>query len=93
MTAIDLSAFTSRISDRELEQLCLDNPETRFETTKEGKLVAMAPTGGLTGEKNSSLLIQVGIWNLKTKLGLDKPTSLSGEDILPDLSVNLLEIF
>ena len=190
MTAIDLSAFTSRISDRELEQLCLDNPETRFETTKEGKLVAMAPTGGLTGEKNSSLLIQVGIWNLKSKLGkvfdsstgfklsngairspdvtwirnerwsqltlnqqtkfppidpdfvielmsptddltelqnkmleymncgvrlgwlinpdegqveiyrqkqdkevLDKPTSLSGEDILPDLSVNLLEIF
>ena len=69
MTAINISAFTSRISDRELEQLCLDNPETRFETTEEGKLVAMAPTGGLTGEKNSSLLIQVGIWNLKSKLG------------------------
>jgi Uma2 family endonuclease len=46
---------------RELEQLRLDNPETRFETTEEGKLVAIAPTGGLTGEKNSSLLIQVGI--------------------------------
>jgi Uma2 family endonuclease len=69
MTAINISAFTERISDRELEKLCADNPETRFETTSTGKLIVMPPTGSLTGEKNSDLLIQVGIWNRQTKLG------------------------
>ena len=53
MTAIDVTAFTDRISDCDLEQLSRDNPETRFETTPQGKLIIMSPTGSLTGEKNS----------------------------------------
>jgi Uma2 family endonuclease len=69
MTAINISAFTDKISDRDLEKLCADNPETKFETTKEGKLIVMSPTGSESGRKNSSLLIQVGIWNRQTKLG------------------------
>lgn len=70
MTAINISAFTEKISERELLKLCQDNPETRFETTPTGKLIVIPPTGSLTGEKNSDLLIQVGIWNRQTKLGV-----------------------
>ena len=39
MTAINISAFTEKISDRDFERLCADNPETRFETTPQGKLI------------------------------------------------------
>ena len=69
MTAINISAFTERISDRELEKLCTDNPETRFEITKTGRLIVMSPTGSESGRKNSKLLIRVGIWNERKKLG------------------------
>lgn len=50
MTAINVSAFTERISDRELEKLCADNPETKFETTPQGKLIVMSPTGSESGK-------------------------------------------
>ena len=52
-----------------MEQLCADNPETRFETTAEGKLIVMSPTGSESGRKNGKLFIQVGIWNERAKLG------------------------
>lgn len=69
MTAINIATFTDRISECQLEQLCSDNPEARFEITSQGKLIVMPPTGSLTGEKNSDLLIQIGIWNRQHKLG------------------------
>lgn len=69
MTAINLATFTDRISDRQLEQLASDNPEARFETTPEGKLIIMSPTGSESGRKNSKLLIRIGIWNEREKLG------------------------
>ncbi|MFM2314642.1 MAG: hypothetical protein RLZZ04_3918 [Cyanobacteriota bacterium] len=69
MTTIKISAFTDQISDRNFEQLCADNPESKFETTKEGKLIVMSPTGSESGRRNSDLLIQVGIWNRQTRLG------------------------
>ncbi|MGL5075538.1 MAG: Uma2 family endonuclease [Waterburya sp.] len=91
MTAINISAFTDQISDRDLEKLCADNPETKFETTKEGKLIVMSPTGSESGRKNSSLLIQVGIWNRQTKLGeiFDSSTGFklsNGATRSPDVS-------
>jgi Uma2 family endonuclease len=69
MTSIDISVFTEKISDRELEQLCAHNPEIRFETTPQGKLIVMSPTGSESGRKNSSLLAQVWYWNNQNKLG------------------------
>jgi Uma2 family endonuclease len=66
---INLKTFTSKISDRDFERLCADNPETKFETTKEGKLIVMSPTGSLTGQKNADLIYQVQAWNRQTKLG------------------------
>ena len=91
MTAIDVSAFTNQIGDRKLEQLCSDNPENRFEITKEGKLIVMSPTGSESGRKNSDLLIEIGIWNRQTKLGVvfDSSTGFklsNGATRSPDVS-------
>lgn len=69
MTTIKISAFTDKISDRDLEKLCADNPETKFETTKEGRLIVMSPTGSITGGKNVDLIYQVEAWNRQSKLG------------------------
>lgn len=66
---VNLKAIAHQVTDDELLQLSSDNPDTRFETSKEGKLIIMSPTGSSTGEKNSSLLIQVGNWNLSNKSG------------------------
>jgi Uma2 family endonuclease len=70
MTTIKISAFTDQISDRDFEKLCADNPESKFETTKEGRLIVMSPTGSESGRRNSDLLIQVGIWNRQQRSGI-----------------------
>lgn len=67
---IDVGALTNSISDRALQQLCRANPELRFETDAEGKLIIMSPTGSESGKRNSDLLIQVGIWNRQSKQGV-----------------------
>lgn len=66
---INLKAFTDSISNRALEQLCRENPDLRFETDRQGKLIVMSPTGSLTGEKNADLIYQVQSWNRRSKLG------------------------
>lgn len=66
---LNLSSLKAQISDRDLELLCRDNPDARLEIDSTGQLIAMSPTGGETGKRNSDLLIQVGIWNRQSKLG------------------------
>ena len=60
---VNLKAIAHKVSDLELLQLSSDNPETRFETTKEGKLIIMSPTGSNSGRRNSSLIAQIWLWN------------------------------
>lgn len=89
--AINLKTFTDKISDRDFERLCADNPETKFETTKDGKLIVMPPTGSLTGQKNADLIYQVQAWNRQTKLGevFDSSTGFklsNGAVRFPDVS-------
>ena len=68
--ALDLKAFTPSISDRAFQELCADNPEARFETNKEGKLIVMSPTGSESGKFNLNLAFQVELWNRQHKLGV-----------------------
>jgi Uma2 family endonuclease len=89
--AINLKAFTDKISDRNFEQLCADNPEAKFETTKEGRLIVMSPTGSESGRKNGRLFGQVWNWNEQTKLGVvfDSSTGFklsNGATRSPDVS-------
>ncbi|MDR9403440.1 MAG: Uma2 family endonuclease [Halothece sp. Uz-M2-17] len=88
---INIRAFTDSISDRALEQLCRENPELRFETDAQGKLIVMSPTGSLTGEKNADLIYQLQSWNRQTQLGVvfDSSTGFklsNGATRSPDVS-------
>ena len=66
---IDIKAFTNSINDSNFEQLCTDNPETKFETNTQGELIVMSPTGSESGRRNGDLFGQVWYWNRERKLG------------------------
>lgn len=88
---LDLKAFTDSISDRALEQLCRENPDLRFETDTNGKLIIMSPTGSQSGKFNMSLAFQVELWNRKSKAGIvfDSSTGFklsNGATRSPDVS-------
>ena len=73
------------ITDEQFYQLCLQNPEIKFERTVDRELIIMSPTGGGTGKRNSEILIELGIWNRQQKLGVifDSSTGF----ILPNGSI------
>jgi Uma2 family endonuclease len=88
---INLKTFTDKISDHDFEKLCANNPEVKFETTKEGKLIVMSPTGSESGRKNGRLFGQVWNWNEQTQLGIvfDSSTGFklsNGATRSPDVS-------
>ena len=66
---LNLSSLVDRISDLDLELLSRDNPDLRLESDRHGHLISMSPTGSETSERNSDLLIQIGIWNKQSRLG------------------------
>ena len=68
--AINLKAFTDKISDRDFEQLCADNPEAKLETNAQGQLIIMSPTGSQSGQRNGKLFFQVELWNSQRRLGV-----------------------
>ena len=41
---LDIQTFTKNISDLDLANLSAKNPDYRFETNAEGKLILMSPT-------------------------------------------------
>ena len=56
---LNIQALTEKISDRNLARLSAENPDYRFETDAEGKLIVMSPTGSQSGKFNLSLAFQV----------------------------------
>lgn len=92
MTAITVN-FNSvlDISDEQFFQLCVRNSDIKFERNANGEIIVMPPTGRETGRRNSDLMIQLGIWNRQTKLGLvfDSSTGyklLNSANRSPDVS-------
>ncbi|MBW4640746.1 MAG: Uma2 family endonuclease [Gloeocapsa sp. UFS-A4-WI-NPMV-4B04] len=57
------------LTDEEFIQIAAANQDWCFESTKDGKLVIMPPTGGNTGRRNSKLTTQLEIWNSANNLG------------------------
>jgi Uma2 family endonuclease len=51
------------LTDEQFYQLCLNNPDLKFERTAAGTLVIMAPTGGETGNRNGRLIQQLFNWS------------------------------
>ena len=48
-----------RLTPEQFERVCQANPEAVLELAADGALIAMTPTGGETGSRNSHLLIQL----------------------------------
>jgi len=70
MTAITLNLNSIiKLTSEQFYQLCEENPDLKLERSANGELIAMPPTGGETGKRNSKLNLQVGIWNEQTELG------------------------
>jgi Uma2 family endonuclease len=92
MTALTLKLDSVlRLTDDQFYQLCQDNPELKLERTATGALVIMSPTGGETGKRNSDLIIELGLWNRQTQLGVvfDSSTGFklpNGADRSPDVA-------
>ena len=50
-----------RLTPEQFERVCQANPEAVLELAADGHLIAMTPTGGETGSRNSALLVQLGL--------------------------------
>jgi Uma2 family endonuclease len=77
---VDLS--TVRFTTEQFDRICEANPDRAFELTAGGVLIIMPPVGAETGNYESELGIDLGIWNRQTKLG--KTFSSSTVFTLPD---------
>lgn len=88
---IDIRALANPITDRQFEQLCAENRDTKFELTSEGELIVMSPTGSESGRQNGNLFGQIWYWNRQTRLGVvfDSSTGFTlpnGAKRSPDVS-------
>jgi len=57
------------LTDDAFYQLCLANPDVKFERSAKGELIVMSPTGGESGRRNADIAIDLGLWNRETQLG------------------------
>ncbi|MGB6301271.1 MAG: Uma2 family endonuclease [Rivularia sp. (in: cyanobacteria)] len=80
--AFELDLDNINLTDEQFFQLCLNNPDMRFERTASGRLIIMPPTGSITSDKNADLTCQLRNWNRKYKLG--KTFDSSGGFKLPN---------
>lgn len=58
------------LTDEQFYQLCVANQYWKLELTAKGELIIMPPTGGSTGNRNSELNLELGLWNRQQKLGI-----------------------
>jgi Uma2 family endonuclease len=69
MELVALQTESINLTDEQFLKLCLSNKELRFERDKDKNIIIMAPTFTETGNYNSELGTDLGIWNRKKKLG------------------------
>lgn len=58
------------LTDEAFYRLCQNNPDAKFERTANGELVVMSPVGGQGGKREADLIIDLGLWNRQTNLGV-----------------------
>jgi Uma2 family endonuclease len=58
------------LTDEVFLKLCQANPDIKFESTAQGELIVVPPTGGETGNRNLRLTQQLGIWSDADGTGL-----------------------
>ncbi len=75
-----------RLTPDQFERVCQANPDAVLELAADGQLIAMTPTGGETGSRNSALILQLGLALRQSALPLKLFDSSTGFR-LPDRSV------
>ncbi len=73
--SLEINCNSLKLTDEQFFQLCQDNRDLRFERNSNGDIVIMPPTGGETGNRNSSITYQLYGWNYKNKLGVSFDSS------------------
>ncbi|TAG21060.1 MAG: Uma2 family endonuclease [Cytophagia bacterium] len=58
-----------RFSDDEFYDFCTQNDNLKFEREPDGTILIMPNTGGITGNLNFELNVEIGIWNRIAKTG------------------------
>jgi Uma2 family endonuclease len=58
-----------RLTDEQFYQLCQVNQDLSLERNPQGELIIVSPVGGVSGNREADLLLELGIWNRRTKLG------------------------
>jgi Uma2 family endonuclease len=66
---LSLKINTKEWTDDEYFDFCQQNQDLRIETTKDGDLIIMPPTGAETSGRNTEIIIQLGIWAKQNKTG------------------------
>lgn len=69
MNQVILNLDQVNLSDEQFYHLCQANPHWQLEKSKEGELLIMPPVGGISGNREADLLLELGIWNRQTGLG------------------------
>ena len=79
-----------RLTDEEFYAFCQANPTLRIEREADGQIVFEMPTNTKTGLRNADLIIEIGIWNRRVKLGMIADSSAGFT--LPDTSVRAPDV-
>lgn len=69
MTVLTLNPLTKLTHD-DFRELCQINHDIQLELTSQGELVLMPPTGWESGKRNSTINLDLGLWNRQSKLGV-----------------------
>lgn len=72
------------MTDAEFDEFCLANRDLRIEQDSHGNIIIMPPSSYDSGNNEFEVLIDLGVWNRRTKLG--KVFSPSTLFKLPDSS-------
>jgi Uma2 family endonuclease len=85
-----------QMSDEQFFEFCQVNRDLRIERNQFGEIAIMSPTGGITGNRNFSIALQLGIWAEQDGTGIcfDSSTGFklsTGADRSPDASWMKLE--
>ncbi|CAN5817943.1 Uma2 family endonuclease [soil metagenome] len=88
---IDFGALLKPIGDDEFLKLSRENQDLQIEMTKDGDLIIMPGTGGLTGNRNARIIARAVIWAEQDGTGVtfDSDTIFrlpNGAKRLPDFS-------
>lgn len=88
---LNFGSFLKPMGNDEFLQLSRDNQDVQIEMSKDGDLIIMPETGGLTGRKNAKLIARLVIWAEQdgTGVAFDSDTIFclpNGAKKIPDAS-------